>query len=108
MIRRYQDLALRLAARLARRDDLDDLDLRVLRAYFTLASEDREVSPPTPRDQTTTTEGTGAPPYGTTAALVPWGLLLGKANPPVEGDPLLLLVVVAFYSYLAFILWRSS
>jgi len=108
MLQRYQDVALRLAARLARRDDLADLDLRVLRDYFALSSEDREVSPPSPRDQTTTTGKTGVPPYGTTAAFVPWGLLLGKANPPVEADPLLLLVVVAFYTYLAVLLWRAS
>lgn len=107
MIRRYQDVALRLAARLARKEDLDALDLRVLEAYFDLVSEEGSPPPP-PRDQTTTTGETGVPPNGTTFAVLPWGILLCKANPPAHGDPLLAAFVIVFFAYVAVLLWRSS
>lgn len=105
MLRRYQDIALRLAARLAKREDLGPLDLRVLEAYFNLASDDREPSPPAPRDQTRM-PGETHPPKGCLSAL-PLPLLLCKAQPAVQGDPILLGGMVVFFSYVAVLLWRS-
>ena len=105
MIERYQDIALRLAARLVEKD-LSDLDLRVLKAYFTLAEED--APPPGSRDQTLRRTEAVSPPKGATAALLPLGLAFGKAQPRVEGDPLLAAVVVVFYAYLFYLLARRS
>jgi hypothetical protein len=108
MIRRYQDVALRLAARLAGKE-LDDLDLRVLRDYFTLADEDRGMHPPSvSRDQTLDRGEAETPPKGATAALLPWGVLVCKAQPKVEADPLLLAVMTAFFVWVAYLLWRRS
>jgi len=108
VIRRYQDVALRLAARLAAKE-LDDLDLRVLRAYFNLADEDREIHPPSvSRDQTIDRGEAETPPKGATAALLPWGLLLGKAQPKVEADPLLLGLMVVFFAWVIYLIARRS
>ena len=108
MNRRYQDVALRLAARLAAKD-LDDLDLRVLRAYFTLADEDRETHPPSvSRDQTLDRGEAETPPKGATAALLPWGVVLCKAQPKVEADPLLLGLMIAFFAWVIYLIARRS
>jgi len=107
MIRRYQDVALRLAARLVSKD-LDDLDLRVLRAYFTLADEDRGTPPSVSRDQTLDRGEAETPPKGATSALLPWGLLLCKAQPKVEADPLLLGLLLAFFAWVIYLLARRS
>lgn len=105
MLERYQDLALRLASRLAQKE-LDDLDLRVMKAYFTLAAED--APPPGSRDQTLSRTEAVSPPKGATFALLPLGLAFGKAQPRVEADPILAAFVVAFYAYLFFLLARRS
>ena len=105
MIAQYRDLATRLAARLAAKE-LDDLDLRVLRSYFDLVSEDGETPPSVSRDQTLDRGEAETPPKGVTAALLPWGLVLCKAQPKVEGDPLLLAVMLAFFVWVVYLLWR--
>ena len=105
MIERYQDIALRLAARLVEKD-LSDLDLRVLKAYFTLAEED--APPPGSRDQTLHRTEAVSPPKGVAVAVLPLGLAFGKAQPRVEADPILAAFVVAFYAYLFFLLARRS
>ena len=107
MIQKYQDLALRLAARLCERDDLDALDLRVLAAYFTLAASDTAPSPE-PRDQTLSPERAVSPPKGVALALLPWGSLICKAQPPVESDPLLLGVMLVFFAWVTYLLARRS
>jgi hypothetical protein len=107
MIRRYQDVALRLAARLAGKE-LDDLDLRVLRDYFTLADEDRGTPPSVSRDQTLDRGEAETPPKGATAALLPWGVIVCKAQPKVEADPLLLGVMIAFFAWVIYLLARRS
>jgi hypothetical protein len=107
MIRRYQDVALRLAARLAGKE-LDDLDLRVLRDYFTLADEDRATPPSVSRDQTLDRGEAETPPKGATAALLPWGVLVCKAQPKVEADPLLLGLMIAFFAWVIYLLARRS
>jgi hypothetical protein len=107
MIRRYQDVALRLAARLASKD-LDDLDLRVLRDYFHLADEDRGTPPSVSRDPTLDRGEAETPPKGATAALLPWGVLVCNTQPKVEADPLLLAVMTAFFVWVAYLLWRRS
>jgi hypothetical protein len=107
MMRRYQDVALRLAARLAGKE-LDDLDLRVLRDYFTLADEDRGTPPSVSRDQTLDRGEAETPPKGATAALLPWGVLVCKAQPKVEADPLLLGVMIAFFAWVIYLLARRS
>jgi len=107
MIRRYQDVALRLAARLAGKE-LDDLDLRVLRDYFTLADEDRGTPPSVSRDQTLDRGEAETPPKGATAALLPWGVLVCKAQPKVEADPILLGLMIAFFAWVIYLLSRRS
>ena len=107
MIQKYQDLALRLAARLCERDDLDAIDLRVLAAYFTLAASDTAPSPE-PRDQTLSPERAVSPPKGVALALLPWGPLVCKAQPPVESDPLLLAFMLAFFAWVIYLLARRS
>ena len=107
MLQKYQDLALRLAARLCERDDLDALDLRVLAAYFTLAASDTEPAP-VPRDQTMQPERAVSPPKGVALGLLPTGALLCKAQPPVESDPLLLGVMLAFFAWVIYLLARRS
>ena len=107
MLRQYQDLAVRLAARLCAKEDLDALDLRVLAAYFTLAASDTEPAP-APRDQTMQPERAVSPPKGVALALLPWGPLVCKAQPPVESDPLLLGVMLAFFAWVAYLLARRS
>ena len=107
MIRDYQDIALRLAARLAARDELDRLDLRVLEAYFTLAARDTEPSPAS-RDQTLPPERAVSPPKGVDFALLPWGAFVCKAQSHVEADPLLLGLMIAFFAYVAVLLWRAD
>jgi hypothetical protein len=107
MMRRYQDVALRLAARLAGKE-LDDLDLRVLRDYFTLADEDRGTPPSVSRDQTLDRGEAETPPKGATAALLPWGVLVCKAQPKVEADPLLLGLMIAFFAWVVYLLARRS
>ena len=107
MMRRYQDVALRLAARLAGKE-LDDLDLRVLRDYFTLADEDRGTPPSVSRDQTLDRGEAETPPKGATAALLPWGVVLCKAQPKVEADPLLLGLMIAFFVWVIYLIARRS
>jgi hypothetical protein len=107
MLRQYQDLALRLAARLCAKEDLDRLDLRVLEAYFNLAASDTEPAP-APRDQTMQPERAVSPPKGVALALLPWGPLVCKAQPPVESDPLLLGFILAFFGWVAYLLARRS
>jgi hypothetical protein len=107
MLQRYQDLALRLASRLVQREDLDETDLRVLKAYFILAADD-DAPPPGPRDQTATQTEAVSPPKGVAAALLPWGTLLGKAQPKVEPDPLLLGLMIAFFAWVIYLLARRS
>jgi hypothetical protein len=106
-MRRYQDVALRLAARLAGKE-LDDLDLRVLRDYFTLADEDRGTPPSVSRDQTLDRGEAETPPKGATAALLPWGVVLCKAQPKVEADPLLLGLMIAFFVWVIYLIARRS
>lgn len=106
MLARYQDLALRLAARLCAKEDLDRLDLRVLEAYFNLAAED--VPPPGSRDQTLSRAEAVSPPKGASLALLPLGLVYGNPQPRVESDPLLAALVVVFFGYTAILLWRRS
>lgn len=107
MISQYRDLATRLAARLAAKE-LDEVDLRVLRSYFDLVSEDGETPPSVSRDQTLDRGEAETPPKGATAALLPWGLVLCKAQPKVEADPILLGVMVAFFVWVAYLLSRRS
>jgi hypothetical protein len=107
VIRRYQDVALRLAARLASKD-LDDLDLRVLRDYFHLADEDRGTPPSVSRDQTLDRGEAETPPKGATAALLPWGVVLCKAQPKVEADPLLLGLMIVFFAWVIYLIARRS
>ena len=99
MIDRYRDIALRLASRLAQRDDLSETDLRVLRAYFALASEDIPEPPGVPAVRP---PETGIPPTGS-FALLPLALANGKA----EGDHVLLALILAVFAYVGVILWRA-
>jgi hypothetical protein len=107
MIAQYRDLATRLAARLASKE-LDDLDLRVLRSYFDLVSEDGETPPSVSRDQTLDRGEAETPPKGATAALLPWGVVLCKAQPKVEADPLLLGLMIAFFVWVIYLIARRS